>query len=850
MHRMRIQMQASKDHDHEFEQLSTAVTGRGLNSTCMECMKEGILAAGGLEQPKIEKITAKRRQCPPDAWSEGAIVSTILKNYTKMLPIAEDPIQVLVEIHVQDMDSINEISSDFNVDILFSQLWHDPSLSFAHLPSCKKNITMESKHLHEIWGPNICLINSKNTQIHKSPGENVMVILYENGTVWINHRLSVKAPCNLDLRQFPFDVQNCLLIFESYSHNSEEVELHWMSEPVTLMKPIELPDFDLERFHHIKDNNPYPNGRWDQLRVTFTFKRRWGFYVIQAYVPTYLTIVVSWVSFCMEPKALPARTTVGISSLLALTFQFGNILKNLPRVSYVKAMDVWMLGCISFVFGTMLELAFVCYITRCQNSARNAERRRDRSRTSQIWANGSCRSRGNGYISQGNGSVISHYPSNSTRQDSPLIHSQHNSSITTRTNGPPSPVQLQMTTFDSQVPLTFNEIRSISPMTGAGSCIARFHPEAIDKFSIVAFPLAFTIFNMRLYGLVANLIVLQQTDCLLKELYAPSGDDNPGQNQQSFSASNADTIKSGLSALRRKALQKLEVQSKVDRAPSDVQRSLSYFNRPRLRAQVRQEGDSLHEVNQKAGLNDYLYQSDILLTPDFFYPYDLWGDTLYYELDPLLCRFDRDASIQVLYSNIQPEYVDQFEKESPATNFNYYLPYDYGSIMQYGAYSATRNDKPTMLSKDPLATSTLGSDMVAFYDVSMMNEHYMCKSLCSSITSAQCQNGGFPNPRNCQVCICPSMFGGSLCDRRPDDCGAELIATADWQWLNDTIGDGQQRVRLYPLKCHYWISSPESTIVEVDPVDINAYSVDGCVYGGIEYKTQADLKKTGYRLED
>lgn len=36
------------------------------------------------------------------------------------------------------MDSINEISSDFNVDILFSQLWHDPSLSFAHLPSCKK----------------------------------------------------------------------------------------------------------------------------------------------------------------------------------------------------------------------------------------------------------------------------------------------------------------------------------------------------------------------------------------------------------------------------------------------------------------------------------------------------------------------------------------------------------------------------------------------------------------------------------------------------------------------------------------------------------------------------------------
>ncbi|EPB75322.1 hypothetical protein ANCCEY_05580 [Ancylostoma ceylanicum] len=38
--------------------------------------------------------------------------------------------------------------------------------------------------------------------------------------------------------------------------------------------------------------------------------------------------------------------------------------------AHFSAMDVWMLGCISFVFGTMVELAFVCYISRCQNSVR------------------------------------------------------------------------------------------------------------------------------------------------------------------------------------------------------------------------------------------------------------------------------------------------------------------------------------------------------------------------------------------------------------------------------------------------------------------------------------------------
>ncbi|UMM36341.1 hypothetical protein L5515_008542 [Caenorhabditis briggsae] len=451
----------------------------------------------------------KRRKCPEGAWSEGKIMNTIMSNYTKMLPEAEDSVQVNIEIHVQDMGSLNEISSDFEIDILFTQLWHDSALSFAHLPACKRNITMETRLLPKIWSPNTCMINSKRTTVHASPSENVMVILYENGTVWINHRLSVKSPCNLDLRQFPFDTQTCILIFESYSHNSEEVELHWMEEAVTLMKPIQLPDFDMVHYSTKKETLLYPNGYWDQLQVTFTFKRRYGFYIIQAYVPTYLTIIVSWVSFCMEPKALPARTTVGISSLLALTFQFGNILKNLPRVSYVKAMDVWMLGCISFVFGTMVELAFVCYISRCQNSVRNAERRRERMRNSQVWANGSCRTRSNGYAN--GGSIISHYHptsngnGNNNRQDTPLVTGRGS----LHRNGPPSPLNLQMTTFDSEIPLTFDqlpvsmesdrplidEMRPGSPPPPSG-CLARFHPEAVDKFSIVAFPLAFTMFNL------------------------------------------------------------------------------------------------------------------------------------------------------------------------------------------------------------------------------------------------------------------------------------------------------------------------------------------------------------------
>uniref|UniRef100_A0A915IJZ8 Uncharacterized protein n=1 Tax=Romanomermis culicivorax TaxID=13658 RepID=A0A915IJZ8_ROMCU len=192
-----------------------------------------------------------------------------------------------------------------------------------------------------------------------------MLTLYKNGTIWLNYRMKLRAPCAINLRTFPFDKQTCYLVIESYSYNNQRVKLEWLhSAPLTFIRPIELPDFSLTSWSTVKTTLEYPNGFWDQLNATFVFKRRYGFFVLQAYTPTYMTIFVSWISFFMDPRQISARATLGISAFLAMTFQFGTILKNQPPVSYIKSVDFWMLFSIFIMFATLAELAIISYMLK------------------------------------------------------------------------------------------------------------------------------------------------------------------------------------------------------------------------------------------------------------------------------------------------------------------------------------------------------------------------------------------------------------------------------------------------------------------------------------------------------
>src|SRR6185503_3384526 len=86
-----------------------------------------------------------------------------------------------------------------------------------------------------------------------------------------------------------------------------------------------------------------------------------GYFIFQTYMPSILIVALSWVSFWINHEATSARVALGITTVLTMTTISTGVRSSLPRISYVKAIDIYLVMCFIFVFAALLEYAVVNY---------------------------------------------------------------------------------------------------------------------------------------------------------------------------------------------------------------------------------------------------------------------------------------------------------------------------------------------------------------------------------------------------------------------------------------------------------------------------------------------------------
>ncbi|XP_041336354.1 gamma-aminobutyric acid receptor subunit rho-1 isoform X1 [Pyrgilauda ruficollis] len=296
-------------------------------------------------------------------------------------------IPVGVDVQVESLDSISEVDMDFTMTLYLRHYWKDERLSFPSTNN--QSMTFDGRLVKKIWVPDMFFVHSKRSFIHDTTTDNVMLRVQPDGKVlyslssecrlqcFVNagegqrlpDRVTVTAMCNMDFSRFPLDTQTCSLEIESYAYTEDDLMLYWKNGNDSLKtdERISLSQFLIQEFHTTTKLAFYSSTGWyNRLYINFTLRRHIFFFLLQTYFPATLMVMLSWVSFWIDRRAVPARVPLGITTVLTMSTIITGVNASMPRVSYIKAVDIYLWVSFVFVFLSVLEYAAVNYLTTVQ----------------------------------------------------------------------------------------------------------------------------------------------------------------------------------------------------------------------------------------------------------------------------------------------------------------------------------------------------------------------------------------------------------------------------------------------------------------------------------------------------
>ncbi|XP_015205128.1 glycine receptor subunit alphaZ1 isoform X2 [Lepisosteus oculatus] len=286
------------------------------------------------------------------------------------------PVNVTCNIFINSFGSIAETTMDYRVNIFLRQQWNDPRLAYSEYPD--DSLDLDPSMLDSIWKPDLFFANEKGANFHEVTTDNKLLRISKNGNVLYSIRITLILACPMDLKNFPMDVQTCIMQLESFGYTMNDLIFEWDEKgAVQVADGLTLPQFILKEEKDLRDcTKHYNTGKFTCIEARFHLERQMGYYLIQMYIPSLLIVILSWVSFWINMDAAPARVGLGITTVLTMTTQSSGSRASLPKVSYVKAIDIWMAVCLLFVFSALLEYAAVNFIARQHKELLRFRRRR------------------------------------------------------------------------------------------------------------------------------------------------------------------------------------------------------------------------------------------------------------------------------------------------------------------------------------------------------------------------------------------------------------------------------------------------------------------------------------------
>ncbi|XP_039287205.1 gamma-aminobutyric acid receptor subunit beta isoform X11 [Nilaparvata lugens] len=411
------------------------------------------------------------------------------------------PVEVGVTMYVLSISSVSEVLMDFTLDFYFRQFWTDPRLAFRKRPGVE-TLSVGSEFIKNIWVPDTFFVNEKQSYFHIATTSNEFIRIHHSGSITRSIRLTITASCPMNLQYFPMDRQLCHIEIESFGYTMRDIRYKWNEGPnsVGVSNEVSLPQFKVLGHRQRAMEISLTTGNYSRLACEIQFVRSMGYYLIQIYIPSGLIVIISWVSFWLNRNATPARVALGVTTVLTMTTLMSSTNAALPKISYVKSIDVYLGTCFVMVFASLLEYATVGYM------AKRIQMRKNRFMAIQKIAEQKQKEAAHPPGHPGHGDPQDHAPKQTVRfkVHDPKAHFKGGTLENTINGRADEEVQHPAPQHLIHPGKDINKLYGITPSD-------------IDKYSRIVFPVCFVCFNLMYWIIYLHISDVVADDLVLLE---------------------------------------------------------------------------------------------------------------------------------------------------------------------------------------------------------------------------------------------------------------------------------------------------------------------------------------------
>uniref|UniRef100_A0A8C6WIB1 Acetylcholine receptor subunit beta n=1 Tax=Neogobius melanostomus TaxID=47308 RepID=A0A8C6WIB1_9GOBI len=232
----------------------------------------------------------------------------------------EDRVVVRVGMVLSSFVGLNMKNEEMSTIVVMDLAWTDYRLQWK--PKEHDGITVLRIPAAKVWLPDIVLLNNNDGVFDVALHVHVQV--YNTGKVtWTPPALYLSS-CSVKVEYFPFDWQNCSMVFRSYTYDATEIDIQYsLDSSGKEISEILLDESFSGEYWYIR-HKPSRKNRDDERKPLY--------YVFNIILPCILITIIAIFNFYLPPDA-GEKMGLSINVLLTLTVFLLLLADKIPETS-------------------------------------------------------------------------------------------------------------------------------------------------------------------------------------------------------------------------------------------------------------------------------------------------------------------------------------------------------------------------------------------------------------------------------------------------------------------------------------------------------------------------------------